>query len=90
MKPLKKRPIQIYIEPKHERALDALAQKKGMAKAEIIRLSLDRYLSELPVEDDPAMDIINLGKSGKGDMAEKHDKYYIKHISRKKKAKDEP
>ncbi len=89
MNPLKKRPIQIYIEPKHEKALNALSHKKGLAKAEIIRLSLDRYLSELPIEDDPAMDIINLGKSGKRDMAEKHDQYYIKHIARKRKAKDE-
>ena len=47
-----------------------------------------RYLSELPIEDDPAMNVIGLGKSGKTDLAEKHDKYYIKHISGKKKIKD--
>lgn len=83
MNPLKKKPIQIYIEPKQEKVLDALAHKKGVARSEIIRLSLDRYLSELPIEDDPAMDIIGLGKSGKTDLAEKHDKYYIKHLSGK-------
>lgn len=88
MNSLKKKPIQIYIEPKQEKALDALAHKKGVARSEIIRLSLDRYLSELPIEDDPAMDVIGLGKSGKTDLAEKHDTYYIKHISGKKKIKD--
>ena len=88
MNSLKKKPIQIYIEPKQEKALDALARKKGVARSEIVRLSLDRYLSELPIEDDPAMNVIGLGKSGKTDLAEKHDKYYIKHISGKKKIKN--
>lgn len=88
MNPLKKKPIQIYIEPKQEKALAALAHKKGVARSEIIRLSLDRYLSELPIEDDPAMNVISLGKSGKTDLAEKHDEYYIKHLSGKKKIKD--
>ena len=88
MNTLKKKPIQIYIEPKQEKVLDALAHKKGVARSEIIRLSLDRYLSELPIEDDPAMNVVSLGKSGKKDLAEKHDKYYIRHISGKKKIKD--
>ena len=88
MDSLKKKPIQLYIEPKQEKALYALAHKKGVARSEIIRLSLDRYLSELPIEDDPAMNVIGLGKSGKTDLAEKHDKYYIKHISGKKKIKN--
>ena len=88
MNPLKKKPIQIYIEPKQEKVLDALAHKKGVARSEIIRLSLDRYLSELPIEDDPAMNLVSLGKSGKKDLSEKHDKYYIRHISGKKKIKD--
>ena len=88
MDSLKKKPIQLYIEPKQEKALDALARKKGVARSEIVRLSLDRYLSELPIEDDPAMNVIGLGKSGKTDLAEKHDKYYIKHISGKKKIKN--
>ena len=81
MNPLKKKPIQVYIEPKQEKVLDALAHKRGIARSEIIRLSLDRYLSELPIEDDPAMNVMGLGKSGKPDLAEKHDKYHIKHIS---------
>jgi len=65
--PLKKKPIQIYIETKQAKVLDALAHKKGVARSEIIRLSLDRYLSELPIEDDPAMNVIGLEKSGKTD-----------------------
>ena len=67
MNPLKKKPIQIYIETKQAKVLDALAHKKGVARSEIIRLSLDRYLSELPIEDDPARNVIGLEKSGKTD-----------------------
>jgi hypothetical protein len=81
MRALKKKPIQIYIEPKQEMLLKSLAQKKRTSKAAIIRLSIDNYLSKLPVEEDPALGIIGLGKSGKGDISKKHDTYLIKYTS---------
>lgn len=76
MRALNKKPLQIYIEPEQEQAIASLALKKGISKAEIIRLSLDKYLGELPVEDDPALGIIGLGRSGKSDISEKHDAYF--------------
>ncbi|MBM4146931.1 MAG: CopG family transcriptional regulator [Nitrospira sp.] len=81
MRALKKKPIQIYIEPKQEMLLKSLAQKKRTSKAAIIRLSIDNYLSKLPVEEDPALGIIGLGKSGKGDISKKHDTYLVHYTS---------
>lgn len=85
MKALKKKPIQIYIEPRQDEALGALSKKKGISKAAIIRESVEKYLKELPVEEDSAMGLIGLGSSGKGDLSTKHDKYLVKHIASKRK-----
>jgi hypothetical protein len=53
MKSLKKKPIQIYIEPQQDYILGNLARKRGISKAEIIRKSLDKFLREIPLEEDP-------------------------------------
>jgi hypothetical protein len=87
MRTLKKKPIQIYIEPKQELMLERLASEKSTSKAAIIRLSIDRYLAELPPEEDPAIGIIGLGRSGKGDMSANHDNYVAKHVSTHEKEK---
>jgi hypothetical protein len=83
MKRLNKKPIQIYLDPQQNYALTAMARDKGISKAEIIRESLDRYLREIPVKDDPAMGIIGLGNSGKRNLSEHHDAYIADHVSRK-------
>jgi hypothetical protein len=75
MPTLTKRPIQIYLEQKQDRALRALAQKLGLSIAELVRRSIDHYLAELPVEEDPALSIVGLGHSGVGDLAAEHDRY---------------
>ena len=77
MRALKKKPIQIYIEPRQALALESLSKKKRISKAELIRISLDRYLSALPMEEDPALGIIGMGRSGKNDISERHDAYLI-------------
>jgi predicted DNA-binding protein len=64
MRKLKKKPIQIYIEPKQNDVLDVLSKKRGVSKAEIIRRSLEKFLKELPVEEDPALGLLGLGRSG--------------------------
>jgi hypothetical protein len=74
----------LYIEPKQDKVLEVLAPKRGLSKAEIIRLGIDKYLDELPVEDDPARGIIGLGKSGKGDLSESHDAYLVMLLNKKK------
>jgi len=65
--------------------LESIAKKKGTSKAEIIRRSLDTYLGNLPVEEDPALNIIGLGKSGKEDISKKHDIYLTRFTSNRKK-----
>ena len=85
MRNLKKKPMQIYIEPQQNHVLEDLSRKRGVSKAEIIRLSLDQFLRELPVEEDPAMGLMGLGRSGKKDLSEQHDKYIVGYAARKKK-----
>jgi hypothetical protein len=76
MRALAKKPIQIYLEPAQDKALRILARRKGISLAELIRRTIDHYLAELPVEEDPALRVIGLGRSGRGDMASKHDDYF--------------
>lgn len=75
MRTTSKKPLQVYLESDQEQALRALAQRWQVSMAELIRRSVDRFLAELPVEDDPAMRIVGLGHSGMGDLARDHDKY---------------
>ena len=83
MKAFKKKPIQIYIEPGQDDALEVLAKKNGVSKASIIRESLAKYLRELPVEEDPLMGLIGLGSSGMSDVSKRHDHYLVKYTRKK-------
>lgn len=85
MKTLRKKPLQMYIEPRQDAALSVLSKKKGVSKAELIRESIERYLSTIPLQDDPAMNLVALGKSGKRDLSEKHDVYLAQHTGSPKK-----
>lgn len=75
MKRLKKTPIQIYLEPEQDKIVTVLAKATGKSKAAIIRSCISKYISSLPVKKDPALRIMNLGASGKSDIAERHDDY---------------
>lgn len=85
MKALKKKPIQIYIEPRQDDVLEALSRKRNISKAAIIRESVEKYLKELPMEEDAAMSLIGLGSSGKSDLSVKHDRYLARYTISKKK-----
>ena len=78
MKKLKKIPIQIYLDPDQEKVIGMLAKEQGKSKAAVIRLCIKEYLSRLPVEKDPIMNILALGSSNKNDISEKHDDYLTK------------
>lgn len=75
MKKLKKTPLQIYLEPEQEKILGVLSKATGKSKAAIIRSCISKFIATIPLEKDPAMDIMNLGSSGKEDIADKHDDY---------------
>ena len=73
----KKVPIQIYLDPDQYKMIDLLSKSRNMSKAATIRNCITSYLESLPLENDPALNIVNLGASGKKDIAAKHDDYLI-------------
>ena len=76
---LTKKPLQIYLDSKQDEVLRDLAHKRGTSVGHLIRESLARYIAEeVPVEEDPAMGIIGLGASERGDLSVSHDKYLAK------------
>ncbi len=64
MATLTKRPIQVYLEEAQSQALRRLAKDEGVSLSELIRRGVDLLLAQVPVEKDPAWDIIGLGSSG--------------------------
>lgn len=72
---LTKKPFQIYLRQEQLDALRLMAEKRGISIAELVRQGVDQLLISVPVEDDPLLDIINLGDSGLGDLAQNHDQY---------------
>lgn len=77
MKKFKKVSVQVYLEPEQDRILALLSTTSGKSKAAIIRSCISKYIDSLPLEKDPALRVMNLGASGKKDIAEKHDDYLI-------------
>ena len=80
MKRLKKKPIEINIEPKQD-----YVRKKGVSKTEIIRRSLYKFLREIPLGEDPGVGLIGLGNSDNRDLSDNHDKYLSRYARQKKK-----
>ena len=84
MKMLHERPLQIYLRPDQDKALRQIAEKEKISLAELVRRGIDRLLLDAPVENDPTMRLIGLGRSGKGDLSVAHDRYVAKTLRRKK------
>jgi hypothetical protein len=59
-------------------------RKEGVSKIEVIRESPDKPLREIPLEEDPGMGLIGLGRSGKRDLSENHDKYLARCAKKRK------
>ena len=75
MSALTTKPFQIYLREEQIAALRALAQKRGQSVAELIRQGIDLLLLNLPMEEDPLLDIIGMFDSGAGDLSTEHDHY---------------
>jgi hypothetical protein len=69
-----KKPLQVYLRPEQIEALRALAQRRNVPVAELVRQGVDKVLREIPPDEDPLWDIVGLFE-GPGDLAEKHDEY---------------
>lgn len=83
MKTMRERPLQIYLRPEQDKALRQLAAKEKISLAELVRRGIDRLLLDTPIEDDPAMRIIGLGRSNKKDLATAHDRYIVQALRKK-------
>ncbi len=75
MQKSKKIPIQIYLDSDQFRMIDLLSKARSTSKAATIRECIAEYLKSIPLENDPALNMINLGDSGKKDIAANHDDY---------------
>ncbi|HEY7064202.1 MAG TPA: CopG family transcriptional regulator [Chloroflexota bacterium] len=75
-----KKAVQIYLRPEQLEALRALARRRELPVAELVRQGVDKVLGEVPPEEDPLWGIIGMFKSGVGDLAEKHDQYIAEII----------
>jgi Ribbon-helix-helix domain len=74
------KPIQVYLRPEQIDSLRAIAERRKISMAELIRQGVDHMLSEVPAEEDPLWSIIGTFDSGLGDLAEKHDEYLARLI----------
>ncbi|MEW6486763.1 MAG: CopG family transcriptional regulator [Thermodesulfobacteriota bacterium] len=76
------KPLQIYLRPDQDQALRALAARQDKSLAELIRHGVDLVLSEIPPGDDPALNVIGLGRSGRSDLATEHDRHLARAARR--------
>ena len=79
---LTKHPIQIYLDERQNQALRALAKRNNATVSELIRRGIELLLKQIPVENDPAYQLIGLGKSGMSNIAEDHDEYLVQEIGK--------
>ena len=82
MATLTKRPIQIYLEERQSKALRRLAKDEGVSLSELIRRGVDLLLAQVPIEKDPAWNIIGLGDSDVSDLATRLDEYLVEELSK--------
>jgi hypothetical protein len=75
-----KKAVQVYLRPAQLEALRALARRRKVPMAELVRQGVDRVLADVPVEEDPLWQIVGTFDSGLGDLAEKHDEYLAQGI----------
>lgn len=75
MSTLTKKPFQIYLREDQLSALRRIADERGTSIALLVRQSIDELIVSLPVAEDHLLDIVGLGDSGLGDLAENHDRY---------------
>jgi len=80
MNTLTMKPVQVYLRPEQIESLRAIAERRKVSMAELIRQGVDHMLSDVPAEEDPLWEIIGTFDSGLGDLAEKHDEYLARLI----------
>jgi hypothetical protein len=72
---LTRKPIQVYLRPEQLDVLRYLAARREVSIAHLVREGVDCLLANIPVEEDPLLDIIGLVEGGPSDVSERHDDY---------------
>lgn len=72
--------VMVLFEPGQYRRLKERARARGTSVGCLVREAVEKYVLEgdqepLPVEKDPALGIVALGRSGLTDLASRHDEY---------------
>lgn len=80
---MERRPLQVYLDERQIELLRDIAERRKTSMADIVRESIAQYFASLPLEDDPAMRIIGLGRSDVTDGPENHDYYVAEHVMAK-------
>jgi hypothetical protein len=75
-----KKPLQVYLRADQMDALRSLSERRGESMAELVREGVDKILKEVPLEEDPLLEIIGIFDSGVGDLSEKHDEVLARMI----------
>jgi len=70
-----KKPIQVYLRQEQLDALRNLSKSEQVSVEQLVRQAVDLLLAKTSVEEDPLWDIVGLGASGIGNIAEAHDQY---------------
>jgi hypothetical protein len=63
----------LFVDEAMEHELHALARRKGVPVAALIRESLSRYLAEENKRQKFALRFLGVGRSGRKDVAERHE-----------------
>jgi hypothetical protein len=82
MSALSSKPIQIYLDKRQEQLLRRLAKERHVSVSELVRSGVNLLLEQLPLEDDPAWQLVGLGEIGLADLAVDHDRYLAEEIER--------
>lgn len=77
-----KKPFQLYLREEQVAALRHLARQRGASMSELVRQSVDQFLAETPVTEDLLWELVGVGASGVGDLAQHHDAYLAQEEER--------
>jgi hypothetical protein len=81
MSTLTMKPVQVYLRPEQIESLRAIAERRKVSMAELVRQGVDRLLEDVPVEEDPLWNIVGIMDGGPHDLAENHDKYLAEMVT---------
>lgn len=72
---MNKKPMQVYLRKDQIDTLRAVAERRGQSMAALVREGVDKLLKEIPLEEEPLLDLVGLFDSERGDLAEKHNEH---------------